>query len=145
MPLDRHSERSEESIGGDKRNRRTGFSAPSVGETGATYPDIDSSFEVRRSLVPLTLIVAGLLMAACGVSFSESQPASELFTDLTVVGEPAVLQPVTAVLEYDQVYPVPVKVKCYLIRPDRARWLVARDTIDAHPDDSSEPEGGPGR
>jgi len=83
-------------------------------------------------------------MAACGVSFSESQPASELFTELTVEGEPVVLQPVTAVLEYDQVYPVPVKVKCYLIRPHRARWLVARETIAANPDDSPEPEGIPG-
>ena len=90
------------------------------------------------------LIVAGLLMAACGVSFSESQPASELFTELTVVGEPVVLKPVTAVLEYDQVYPVPVKVKCYLIRPNRARWLVARETVAANPDDSPEPEGIPG-
>lgn len=96
---------------------------------------------MKRPLVPLTLLVAGLLTAACGVSFSESPPESELFTDLTVVGEPVVLEPVTAVLEYDQVYPVPVKVKCYLIRPDRARWLVAKETIAANPDDSPEPEG----
>ena len=100
---------------------------------------------MRHPLVPLTLLVAGLLLAACGVSFGDSAPESELFTDLTIMGKPAVLQPVTAVLEYEQLYPVPVKVKCYLVRPNRARWLVAKETIAANPDESPEPEGVPGK
>jgi hypothetical protein len=92
----------------------------------------------------LTLIIAGVLLTACGISFSEGSPESELFTDLTVLRHPTVLEPVTAVLEYEQAYPVAVKVKCYLVRPDRARWLVFRDTIPANPDDSLDAEAVPG-
>jgi hypothetical protein len=103
-----------------------------------------SHLDVRRSLLSLTLVLAGLLLAACGVSFSDSPPESELFTDLDIVGETVVLEPMTAVLQYEQVYPVPVKVKCYLVRPHRARWLVKRETIEANPDDSPEPEPVPG-
>jgi hypothetical protein len=90
------------------------------------------------------LVVTGLLVAACGVRFSETRHESELFIRLAIVGEPEVLQPVTAVLEYEQVYPVPVQVKCYLDPSDSTGRLVAKETIAANVDDSPLAEAVPG-
>jgi hypothetical protein len=90
------------------------------------------------------LVVAGLLLAACGVSFREAQHESELLTSLTIAGQPAVSQEVTAVLEYQQVYPVSVQVNCYLDGSDETGLLVAKETIAASADDSSLAEAVPG-
>ena len=85
-----------------------------------------------------TLAAAALLLASCGISLSSST-SSELFSKLSLRGEPVVGREMTLEVTHEQRYPVTVDISCFLLQPGRSRQLLGRDTLPANPDTSTEP------
>jgi len=78
------------------------------------------------------------LLAGCGITLS-SGTSSELFSKLSIQGEPVVGQEMTLEVTHEQRYPVAVDISCFLVQPGRSRRLLGRDTLPANPDTSAEP------
>jgi hypothetical protein len=85
-----------------------------------------------------TLATAALLLAGCGISFGGGT-SSELFSKLSLEGEPVVGGQMTLEVTYEQRYPLPVDISCFLVESGRSRRLLGRDTLSADPDTSVEP------
>jgi hypothetical protein len=98
-------------------------------------PPLHSARSVLR-LAALTF--AALLLAGCGISLG-SGTSSELFSKLSLEGEPVVGSEITLVVTHEQRYPLPVDISCFLVEPGHSRRLVGRDTLSADPDTSLEP------
>jgi hypothetical protein len=86
----------------------------------------------------LVLITAALLLAGCGISVGGGS-SSELFSKLSLEGEPVVGRDMTLEVTHEQRYPLPVDISCFLLEPGRSRRLLGRDTLPADPDTSVEP------
>ena len=95
---------------------------------------------VLRVALPLL----ALLLAGCGISLG-STSSSELFKHIRVLGEPVVGQEMRVEVTYEQRYPVPVTISCFLVRPGHSRRLLGRDTLAANPDTSAKPKPVEGR
>ena len=99
-----------------------------------------SPYRLHRLGPPLL----ALLLAGCGISFG-SDNASELFQEIRLLGDPRVGQEMRVEVTYQQRYPVPVTISCFLERIDHSLRLLGRDTLPANPDASTEPEPIEGR
>ncbi len=60
------------------------------------------------------LVLATLVLAGCGVDFSNGEPGTEFFKSLKVNGTPTAGAPLTMVVTYAQNNPIDVAVKCEL-------------------------------
>ena len=95
-------------------------------------------FTPSRTAYPTALVAVALLLAGCGISFGGG-PSSDLFSDLRIRGEPVAGGEMTLEVTHEQRHPVAVDISCYLVRPDRGRRLLGRDTLAPNPDTSAEP------
>jgi hypothetical protein len=86
----------------------------------------------------LIALAAALLLAGCGISLGGGT-SSELFSKLSLEGEPVVGSEMTLEVTHEQRYPLPVDISCFLVQPGRSRRLLGRDTLPADPDTSAEP------
>jgi hypothetical protein len=86
----------------------------------------------------LGLAVAALLLTGCGISLGGGT-STELFSKLSLEGEPVVGRDITLEVTHEQRYPLPVDISCFLVEPGRSRRLLGRDTLPADPDTSVEP------
>lgn len=84
----------------------------------------------------LAFLLASLL-SACGVDFGSGQEGTELFASLTVEGERVAGSPLTLRLDYTQIYPAPIAVRCFLEQDDEEVQAIGESTVPPHP------EGGP--
>jgi hypothetical protein len=84
------------------------------------------------------LAATALLLAGCGISL-DSGTSSELFSKLSLKGEPVVGSEMTLEVTHEQRYPLPVDISCFLVEPGHSRRLLGRDTLPADPDTSVEP------
>jgi hypothetical protein len=84
------------------------------------------------------LLAASLLLAGCGISVGGGN-SSELFSKLSLEGEPVVGSEMTLEVTHEQRYPVTVDISCFLVQPGRSRRLLGRDTLPANPGTSAEP------
>jgi hypothetical protein len=62
----------------------------------------------------LFLLALMPLLAACGVEFRYTFEGTELFKAMSISGERQVGEELTVSIEVSQVYPVPVRVACYV-------------------------------
>jgi cAMP phosphodiesterase len=92
----------------------------------------------QRAAHLAALAVVALLLAGCGISLGGGA-SSELFSKLTIQGEPVVGGEMTLEVTHEQRYPVAVDISCFLVDPGRSRRLLGRDTLPADPDTSPEP------
>ena len=91
----------------------------------------------RAILRLAALAAAALLLAGCGISLGGGT-SSELFSKLSLEGEPVVGRDMTLEVTHKQRYPLPVDISCYLVEPGRSRRLLGRDALPANPDTSAE-------
>ena len=91
-----------------------------------------------RAVHLAALAAAVLLLAGCGITLSGGT-SSELFSKLSIQGEPVVGQEMTLEVTHEQRYPLAVDISCFLVQPGRSRRLLGRDTLPANPDTSVEP------
>jgi len=63
----------------------------------------------------LLLCLGGLVVAACGVSFSAEEEQSEIFADLSISGDFTPRGELILALRYQQPYPVTIDVVCDLL------------------------------
>jgi len=95
-------------------------------------------FSPSRAAHVAALAAAALLLAGCGISLGDGT-SSELFSKLSLRGEPVVGREMTLQVSHEQRYPVTVDISCFLLQPGRSRRLLGRDTLPANPDTSTEP------
>jgi hypothetical protein len=91
-----------------------------------------------RAVHLAALAAAALLLAGCGISLGGGA-SSELFSKLSIHGEPIVGSDMTLEVSEEQRYPVAVDISCFLVDPGRSRRLLGRDTLPANPDTSAKP------
>ncbi len=77
------------------------------------------------SLLLIGLALCAVVLAACGIGFSEEPEETELFKSLSVDGVLLPGEPLTLALEYEQPYTVAIDVRC--------------DVLDADPDPTATP------
>lgn len=67
---------------------------------------------VRRLYLAAPLLT--VVLAGCGVRFSDPEPGTEFFASLVVTGSRVASEPMTAVVSYTQNYPIEVELVCEL-------------------------------
>jgi hypothetical protein len=82
----------------------------------------------------LALSLASLLLAGCGVAFSDSTPHSrEVLQSLKVSGDMHVGKPLTASLSYQQNLPVDVPIHCELRKGSSLVKAIGDTTVASYP------------
>ena len=91
----------------------------------------------------LLALWAGLAatFCGCGIDFGGGSDGTELFADLTIEGEQVEGKEITVQLDYTQVYPVDVDVRCWLEQDGRKVKVIGDGTIPPNPE--GEPEATP--
>ena len=84
---------------------------------------------MRSPTILAALVLAALVLSACGVSFSNGKPGTEFFKSLKISGTPTAGAPLTLVLAYAQNNPVDVVVKCELRQHSRLVQPVGTQTV----------------
>jgi hypothetical protein len=85
------------------------------------------------------LILLGLagLVTGCGIGFGAGTEGTELFARLTIEGERITESPLTLRLDYTQIYPASIDVRCFLEQDEEEVQIIGDRSIPPHS------EGGP--
>jgi hypothetical protein len=86
-------------------------------------------FHRAALLLPLALILAG-----CGVRFSDPEKGTEFFERLVVTGSGVAGEPMTAVVSYTQNYPIEVELVCELRQNKTTLFEMGKAVVPALPD-----------
>ncbi len=80
----------------------------------------------------------------CGVDFGGAAEGTELFADLKIEGEQVAGREITVELDYTQVYPVNIEVRCWLEQKGRRVKVIGDGTIPLNPEGQPEATPTPG-
>ena len=99
---------------------------------------------MRPAALVVTLSLAALLAAACGVAFSSPSRDNTLFQSLKVTGKMRAGSPLTAALTYQQYLPVRVDVTCELWQHGKKVKQIGKETVPELPGGSPKETPFPG-
>lgn len=91
-----------------------------------------------RSPRLLLLVIAGGLLAACGVRFSDASPGTEFFKSLTISGDMRAGAPLTAAVGIAQHYEIDVAIACQLRKGQTVLKEIGAEKVPLIPDGGPE-------
>lgn len=96
------------------------------------------SVSIPRSIAPrlAALFAASLIVAGCGIRFSDAPQGNDFFDSLDVTGDKRAGQTLTAAVALSQFYPVEVAVECELLDDSATLKPIGREVVPPLPDGS---------
>jgi hypothetical protein len=88
---------------------------------------------IPRVLTALPILPLCLLLAACGVRFSQASTSNEFFKEVVITGERRAGAPMTAAVRIEQRYPMEVLLRCELRRGSEQVMFFGQEAVPAYP------------
>jgi hypothetical protein len=89
----------------------------------------------------VALVAVTLVLAGCGVRYSDPEPGTEFFSDIEVAGDLRVQAPLTVTVGFEQYYPAEVELVCELRQNEQTLRELGRQTVQ--PLESGDPDSTP--